>query len=153
MAWDSEQASGTCIDFLEFNQMRNDIKSQWISGNFHAFSSNVHNIFLASSAFARHNWNSSAWKNSGIMWDNSLQKWKPHKSGASTGGASAFIDLTDVPQSYANQIGKIPMVNAAGNGLIFVDIVCVNMGTKTVYESNVTEDPQIVFTSEGVVFG
>ena len=169
------------------------------------------------------NWNPSSWHNSGLMWNNTISKWVPHKSGASTGGGISdlsdltidvdkdwntksiynltsisaqrisggvirfnrfsgatsataleleqltngstttlhqhagigvdeFTDLTDVPNSYTGKTGKIPIVNSTEDGLIFVDIVCANIGTKTIYESTVTEDPQIVFTSDGVVF-
>jgi hypothetical protein len=42
--------------------------------------------FLASSSFSRNNWNSQLWHNSGITWDNSLQKWKAKKSGSGSSG-------------------------------------------------------------------
>lgn len=79
-------------------------------------------------------WNSAIWHNSGIMWDNTLQLWKPHKSGASTGGSSTFVELTDTPSSYAGSVGKIPIVNGAGNALLFVDIVCV--GNEVLLQDN-----------------
>jgi hypothetical protein len=40
----------------------------------------------------------------------------------SSAGASAFIDLTDVPGSYVGQAGKVPQVNNAETGLQFLDI-------------------------------
>lgn len=45
---------------------------------------------------------------------NSLQYW-----GGSGGGASAFTDLTDVPQSYTGQGGKLVRVKADASGLEF----------------------------------
>lgn len=39
----------------------------------------------------------------------------------SGGGASAFTDLTDVPNSYTGQAGKVPVVNETETGLEFVD--------------------------------
>lgn len=47
-------------------------------------------------------WNGSAWVN-----------------GTVTGGASAFIDLTDVPNSYSGQAGKAVRVKATEDGLEF----------------------------------
>ena len=38
-----------------------------------------------------------------------------------SGGSSNFIDLGDTPSSYAGQANKIPLVNPAEDGLIFVD--------------------------------
>jgi hypothetical protein len=35
------------------------------------------------------------------------------------GGASAFIDLSDVPPSYATFRGQVPTVNDTEDGLIF----------------------------------
>lgn len=34
------------------------------------------------------NWNSALWNNSSLIWDNSLGKWKPQKSGSAAGGGS-----------------------------------------------------------------
>ena len=45
---------------------------------------------------------------------NSLQYW-----GGSGGGASAFVDLTDVPSSYSGQGGKLVRVKADASGLEF----------------------------------
>jgi hypothetical protein len=45
---------------------------------------------------------------------NSLQYW-----GGSGGGASAFVDLTDVPPSYSGQGGKLVRVKADASGLEF----------------------------------
>jgi len=98
-------------------------------------------------------WNSSHWQNSGLVWDSALNKWKASKSGASTGGGvDEFTELTDAPNSYSGKAGKFPIVNESETGLVFADIVIANVSTKTVYESNVTEGPQIVFTTDGVVF-
>lgn len=38
------------------------------------------------------------------------------------GGASAFIQLSDVPQSYTGQAGKFVSVNPGATGLVFTDI-------------------------------
>ena len=100
------------------------------SGRWHYASSQLLSGQLLAIHSARdiNSWNSSSWHNSGLMWDNYLQKWKPHKSGASTGapGATAFTDLTDVPNSYAGKTGKLPIVNSTADGLIFAEIVCNN---------------------------
>jgi hypothetical protein len=45
---------------------------------------------------------------------NSLQYW-----GGSGGGATLFTDLTDVPQSYTGQGGKLVRVKADASGLEF----------------------------------
>lgn len=39
----------------------------------------------------------------------------------SDGGATAFIQLTDVPNTYAGSPGKIVAVNSTSTGLIFID--------------------------------
>ena len=39
--------------------------------------------------------------------------------GSSSGVVTSFIKLTDVPQSYSGQVGKIPIVNSGETGLIF----------------------------------
>ena len=96
-------------------------------------------------------WNSSSWNNSGLIWDSSLNKWKA-KASSSSSGVDEFTELTDVPNSYSGKAGKFPIVNETETGLVFADIVIANVSTKTVYESNVTEGPQIVFTTDGVVF-
>lgn len=51
-------------------------------------------------------------------------------------GVDNFIDLTDTPSVYTGQAGKIPIVNATEDGLIFVDIctilnVCSSGGSVT----------------------
>jgi hypothetical protein len=51
--------------------------------------------------------------NGSTAW-NSLQYW-----GGSGGGAADFIDLGDVPASYAGQAGKFVKVNATADGLEF----------------------------------
>ena len=40
---------------------------------------------------------------------------------APPGGASAFLDLTDVPASYAGAAGYMTMVNGTPDGLVFTD--------------------------------
>jgi hypothetical protein len=40
--------------------------------------------------------------------------------GGSPGGASTFVDLTDVAGDYAGNAGKLPLVNAAADGLTVV---------------------------------
>ncbi|MBE3095285.1 MAG: hypothetical protein IMZ52_09665, partial [Actinobacteria bacterium] len=67
----------------------------------------------------------------------SCHTWKGPTIGGGD-GASAFIDLTDVPNSYAGKIGRLPIVNATSDGLIFAEIVCV--------------DNQIVFNDNSVVW-
>jgi len=181
MAWYDTQASGTCIDYTEWNNMVSEIR------------------YLASSQDID-SWNSARWHNSGIVWDNVSGKWKALKSGAgvsnlsdlvidsdmdwggysiynmgslssqkiSGGGITAywisaqnlsgatteFTKLTDTPSSYTGKKGKLPMVNDDEDELIFVDIVCANITDKHVYTSNDSVDhPEIVFTSKGVVFG
>ena len=44
----------------------------------------------------------------------SLSYW-----GSAGGGASAFVDLTDVPASYSGQGGKLVRVKADASGLVF----------------------------------
>ena len=50
----------------------------------------------------------------------SIFQHKPQASPGSTGGASKFTDLSDVPGSYAGQGGKTVKVNAGATGLEFV---------------------------------
>jgi hypothetical protein len=50
------------------------------------------------------------------------------------GGATAFIDLTDVPSSYAGQSGKVAAVNGTEDGLEFIAVG----GTGTVTSVSVT---------------
>jgi hypothetical protein len=47
----------------------------------------------------------------------------------SGGGASAFINLTDVPATYSGSIGKAVIVNPAGDGLIFSNIATGSGGS------------------------
>lgn len=92
------------------NISSNKISSKYlndISGNIRfrfVGSSSAIQKFLASSAFKRNNWNSEYWNNSGIVWDHSLQAWKPKKSGA-TGGVSnlsaLIIDTTKDWSQYS----------------------------------------------------
>lgn len=49
--------------------------------------------------------------------------WIP---GAGGGGASSFLALTDTPNSYAGQAGKVVVVGASENGLEFTDTVDIN---------------------------
>jgi len=50
-------------------------------------SGNLRTNFAITGALDISSWDSSAWHNSSILWDNSLQKWKAEKSGAGTGAA------------------------------------------------------------------
>jgi len=79
--WPSAAASKRYIDIISGN-----IKYKYVG------SSSALTKYLASSAFKRNNWNSHAWLNSGIIWDESLSAWKPKKSGA-TGGVTNLSDL------------------------------------------------------------
>ena len=81
-------------------------------------------------------WDSDKWKNSGLVWDNSLRKWKAKTSSSST--ITNFLSLTDTPDSYSGKTGKTPIVNVAENALIFAEIVC--------------NDNQIVFNNNSVVW-
>jgi hypothetical protein len=65
MAWNSTQASGTVIDFGEWNEMVSYINSTH-------YSSAV-------------GWNSVNFNNSSLTWDNSLKQWKALKSGGGAG--------------------------------------------------------------------
>lgn len=49
--------------------------------------------------------------------------WKP---GAGGGGASSFLGLTDTPNSYTGQAGKVVVVGATETGVEFTDTVDIN---------------------------
>lgn len=59
--------------------------------------------FLASSAFKRNNWNSNAWKNSGLIWNSDLSSWTAKPSG-SAGGITKLSELTiDADKDWNNK--------------------------------------------------
>jgi hypothetical protein len=53
-----------------------------------------------------------------LTWDDTEGEWVPMDS---TGGASTFTELTDAPNSYFGQAGKVPVVKDTEDGLEFVD--------------------------------
>ncbi|MBE3114303.1 MAG: hypothetical protein IMZ59_02155, partial [Actinobacteria bacterium] len=69
------------------------------------------------------NWNGSSWHNSGLIWDNTLSKWKSKASGGA-GGATTLDALTDVTittplsgqvltymQDTAQWVNRLPSMN------------------------------------------
>lgn len=70
---------------------------------------------------------------------------------ASDGGAGTFIELDDVPASYAGQAGKVPAVNIAQNGLEFISVFNGAYGSLTGIPSTFT--PSAHTHSMGEVLG
>lgn len=59
------------------------------------------------------------------------------------GGATTFITLTDVPQSYVGQAGKVPVVNGTESGLEFTNLTGGGDMLKAIY--NPQDDGKIHF--------
>lgn len=84
MAWNDLQASGTVIDYDEWNSMASYI----IAGHYSGAS----------------NWDKQKYHNSSLIWDYNLMKWKATKSGGSTGTGTLA----------GNMVGNIYGVNTYG---------------------------------------